>query len=215
MRALILYCHPSPESFTRAVLDTVLARLAANGAETRIIDVYDEDFRPAMTRAEWEGYDDCPANAAPIRDHAEAVAWADALIFVYPTWWYGLPAALKGWLDRVLIPEVAFSSPSAGPIRPGMTNIRSLGVFTTCGASRLVTWWVGAPGRRTLTRGLRLILSPGVRIAFAAHYRMDFSTPETRAAHLRRVARETDRLARRAPKSAPAAASPPMGALEI
>ena len=53
--------------------------------------------------------------------------WADTLIFVYPTWWYGLPAILKGWLDRVWLPEVSFALPEGkGPIEPLMRNIRYL-----------------------------------------------------------------------------------------
>jgi len=116
------------------------------------------------------------------------------LLFIYPTWWYGLPAALKGWLDRVLAPGIAFSNPAEGPIRPGLTHIRALGVFTTCGASRRLTWAIGAPGRRTLTRGLRLICAPRCRTVFTAHYDMDRSTTESRARHLRNVARRTDAL---------------------
>lgn len=205
MRALVIYCHPSPDSFCRAVLSTVLEELAAGGAETRLLDLYQADFRPVLTRAEWEGYDTCPANADPIREEAELLRWADALVFVYPTWWYGQPALLKGWLERVLIPDVAFTSPSRGPIRPGLTHIRSLGVFTTCGASRRLTAWVGAPGRRTLTRGLRMLLHPRARTTFAAHYSMDDSTPETRARHLARVARKARAMVAKAPRSALAA----------
>ncbi|MGG7566548.1 NAD(P)H-dependent oxidoreductase [Rhodovulum sp. DZ06] len=203
MRALVIHCHPAPDSYAAAVRDTVLNRLAAGGAETRLVDLYADGFRPAMTPAEWACYDRCPDNVEPIADHAAALRWADALIFTYPTWWYGQPAMLKGWLERVLIPEVAFTSPSAGPIRPGLTHIRSLGVFTTCGASRKLTWWVGSPGKRTLTRGLRMILHPAARTFFAAHYDMDASTPESRARHLAKVAAQVDRMTRKAPASAP------------
>jgi NAD(P)H dehydrogenase (quinone) len=47
--------------------------------------------------------------------------WCDTLIFVYPTWWYGLPAMIKGWLDRVLVPGLAFLMPDGqnDDIRPG------------------------------------------------------------------------------------------------
>lgn len=55
-----------------------------------------------------------PATAARLSRHAEALAWCDALIFVYPTWWQGLPAMLKGWLDRVLLPGIAFDLPAGG-----------------------------------------------------------------------------------------------------
>jgi putative NADPH-quinone reductase len=197
MRALIVYCHPSEASFTAAVRDTVLARLEAAGAEVRVADLYARGFAPALSRAEWEGYLDAPANAASVADDVALLRWCDTLIFVYPTWWYGLPAVLKGWLDRVLLPEVAFLMPDEThrDIRPALTHIDRLGVFTTCGASRWLTAWVGAPGRRTLLRGVGLLCGRRLKTAFAAHYGMDSSTPQSRARHLARVARVTDGLA--------------------
>lgn len=196
MRALVLYCHPCPESFTAAVRDTVLARLAAAGAEVRLTDLYARGFDPALSAAEHRGYLDSPGNRAPVARDCDDLAWADTLIFVYPTWWYGLPAVLKGWLDRVLLPDVAFLMPKAEgeTIRPGLQHIVRLGVFTTCGASRLLTFLVGSPGKRTLLRGVGFLCAPRCRKAFAAHYLMDSSTPESRARHLAAVAARMDRL---------------------
>lgn len=197
MRALVVYCHPRPESFTAAVRDVVIARLRAAGAEIRLRDLYADGFHPVLTDDEHAGYETCPDNRGPVEADCRDVEWCDTLVFVYPTWWYGLPAMLKGWLDRVLLPDVAFIMPKApgDTIKPGLQHITRLGVFTTCGASRWLTMWVGAPGRRTLTRGVRLLLAPRARTAFAAHYLMDSSTPESRARHLEQVARSVDRLA--------------------
>ena len=196
MRALVVYCHPDPESFNAAICDLVCAQLKAAGAELRVLDLYARGFDGALSRAEWQGYLDSPANRAVVAEDAAALEWCDTLIFVYPTWWYGLPAMLKGWLDRVMLPDVAFLMPDAAnkTIRPGLTHITRLGVFTTCGASRWLTFLVGAPGKRTLLRGVRLLCARRCRTAFAAHYLMDSSTPESRAAHLKRVTRAMGRL---------------------
>ncbi|HEU0221687.1 MAG TPA: NAD(P)H-dependent oxidoreductase [Paracoccaceae bacterium] len=195
MRALVLYCHPSPRSFTAAIRNVVLERLAAAGAEVTLIDLYAEGFPPILTRAEWEGYERTPENAEPVLSHAEALRAVDTLIFVYPTWWCGLPALLKGWLDRVLLPGVAFTMPREGrDITPGLTHVSRLAVFTTCGASWWLTTLVGAPGRRTILRGVRALCHPRVRTAFCAHYSMDSSTPQSRARHLVRVAATLDRF---------------------
>ena len=141
---------------------------------------------------EWSGYMDCPTNTASVAAEVADLRWCDTVIFVYPTWWCGLPAMLKGWLDRVLLPEVAFHLPDAQnrTIRPGLRHITRLGIFTTCGAS----WWLTA-----------LIGAPGKRSAFAAHYLMDRSTPESRARHLARVAARMDRLIGQAPHRTPLA----------
>lgn len=195
-RALVIHCHPRADSFAAAVRDTVLRTLRAGGAEVRLRDLYAEGFQPVLSDAEWTGYLDAPTNRTPVAEHIADLEWCDTLIFVYPTWWYGLPAMLKGWLDRVLLPEVAFLMPQCPgeTIRPGLHHIERLGVFTTCGASRWLTWFVGAPGKRTLMRGVGLLLKPRHRKAFAAHYLMDSAERPALEAHLARVAQKTARL---------------------
>jgi len=196
MRTLVVYCHPRQGSFTEAVRDVVLDKLREAGAETRVHDLYAEGFDPVLSNHEHATYEDEAINQQPVQAQCDDLIWADTLIFVYPTWWYGLPAMIKGWLDRVLVPGVAFLMPDAThkDIRPGLTNITRLAVFTTCGASWWLTRFVGAPGRRTLMRGLRLICAKSCKTTFAAHYSMDSSTPQSRQKHLERVAAKMDRF---------------------
>lgn len=198
VRVLVIYCHPDPASFTAAVRDRVLSQLEELGAEVRLCDLYAEGFDPVLSRAEWIGYTG-PDNREAVEAHVADLLWCDTLIFIYPTWWYGLPAMLKGWLDRVMLPDVAFLMPKAEGqvIRPGLTHVRRIGVFTTCGASWWLTQLVGAPGKRTLLRGIALLCGPRRRTAFVAHYLMDSSTPASRVRHLERVTRKVDRLLRR------------------
>ena len=196
MRALVVYCHPKDDSFNAAVKDLVLQKLKAAGAEIRFSDLYRSGFQPVLTTSEWEGYLTVPTNSALVADDVANLRWCDTLIFVYPTWWYGLPAMLKGWLDRVMLPGVAFLMPDATNknIRPGLRHITALGVFTTCGASRWLTWIIGAPGKRTMMRGVGFLCAPRKRSVFAAHFLMDSSTEDSRTAHLAVVARKMDRL---------------------
>jgi len=210
VRALVVYCHPREGSFSAAVRDTVIDRLEASGAQVRLHDLYGQGFQPVLTGDEWSGYLACPANQVPVADQVADVAWCDTLIFIYPTWWYGLPAMLKGWLDRVLLPGVAFIMPKAAgeTIRPGLHHISRLGVFTTCGASRWLTFLVGAPGKRTLMRGVGLLLAPRTRKVFAAHYLMDSAKAPALKAHLAKVARQIDKLTGNRPAAAPREAQP-------
>ncbi|MBT8410046.1 MAG: NAD(P)H-dependent oxidoreductase [Alphaproteobacteria bacterium] len=195
MRALVVYCHPSEGSFTAAVRDLVLAHLSRAGAEVRLRDLYAEGFGAALSAAEWQGYEDSDLNRDPVAGHVDDLLWCDTLIFIYPTWWYGLPAVLKGWLDRTLLPGVAFHLPQEGKvITRGLQHISRLGVFTSCGASWWLSFMVGQPGRRTILRGVRYLCAPRCRTAFAAHYLMDSSTEASRAAHLARVAGAMARL---------------------
>jgi len=180
MQALIVYAHPSPDSYTAAVLEVVRSGLKTAGADVTILDLYAEGFAPVLSPAEWNGYMNSTPQDDTVARHIAALKAADTLIFIYPTWWYGLPALLKGWLDRVLLPGVAFEIPKDGPITPSLRHITRLGVFTTCGASWWLTQFIGAPGRRTLLRGVGLLCAPRRRVAFAAHYGMDQSTSESR-----------------------------------
>ena len=110
-----------------------------------------------MTLEEWQGYHTPVSNEAPVGTHLTALRWAEALFFVYPTWWYGQPAMLKGWLDRVMIPHGIFAMPEPGkPIRGLLTNIQRVGVLSTLGSPKW--WWLlmGVPGRRIILTGIRV-----------------------------------------------------------
>ena len=198
MKALVAYCHPREDSFNAAIRDLVISQLKENGAEYRLLDLYAERFDPTLSAHDHEVYETVPENRARVDRDCRDLEWCDALIFIYPTWWYGLPAMLKGWLDRVMLPGVSFIMPDAdgGLIKPGLTHITKLGVFTTCGASRWLTFFVGAPGKRTLLRGVRLLLAKRCKTKFAAHFLMDSSTPQTRAAHLNVVKARLNQLIR-------------------
>lgn len=195
-RALVLYCHPRETSFNHAIKELVIARLESAGVDYRLRDLYAEGFDPVLSAHDHEIYETVPDNRALVERDCQDIEWCDSLIFVYPTWWYGLPAMLKGWLDRTMVPGVSFIMPEevGGDIKPGLTHITKLGVFTTCGASRWLTFFVGAPGKRTLLRGLRVILAKRCKTAFAAHFLMDSSTAQSRARHLERVQKRLDKL---------------------
>ena len=113
-------------------------------------------------------------------DQLEHLRWAEGLVFVYPTWWYSLPAMLKGWIDRVWVPFATFELPQGlTPVQGRMQNIRLIGAFSTYGSP---WWWVrlmsGDPGRRIIMRGLRPLCHRRCRTFWLAHYRMDSSTPQ-------------------------------------
>jgi putative NADPH-quinone reductase len=188
MRVLLIHAHPDPDSYNAALKRAAVAALSPRH-EVREIDLYAEGFQPVLTRQEWRDYEKGVPETGPVAEHVTALKWAEAMIFVYPTWWYGLPAILKGWLDRIWLPGVAFSLPAEGDIRPTLTHIRKLGVITTCGASWWLTQIVGAPGRNTLLRGCGFLMARGCRKVFLAHYSMDDSTPDSRARYLARVTR--------------------------
>lgn len=195
MRCLVVYAHPVETSYCAALCARTVAALTSARHDVRVLDLYAEGFDPVLSRQERLDYHTPMANETNVHTHLEAIRWAEALLFVYPTWWYGLPAILKGWLDRVWVPHVTFTLPTGdAPIRGLMDNIVRIVGITTSGSA---WWWltfVGNPGRRTITRGIRALCARRCRTRWLAHYDIDRSTPATRAAFLERIGRELSRL---------------------
>lgn len=189
MRVLIVYCHPCAESFNAGILDSAKRGLMAAGHELRVFDLYAMGFQPVIDADERRSYHAPGENEAPVSAHLEALRWCEGLIFIYPTWWYGQPAMLKGWLDRVWIPHATFSMPEAGkPIGRKLTNIRLIGAISTLGSP---WWWwnlvMFAPGRRVLLMGLKVLAAPRAKTFWLGLHEMDSCDEPRRKRFLARV----------------------------
>ena len=113
---LVIYCHPVAESFAAAAHRTVLQALADAGHEVTDVDLYAEDFDPAMSRQERLDYLNTARNERLVKRYDDQLVAAEALVLVYPAWWYGMPAMLKGYFDRVWLPGVAFDVTPEGKV---------------------------------------------------------------------------------------------------
>jgi len=188
MRVLVVLAHPDPKSFSHAIAATAVAGLERAGHNVTLLDLYEEEFRPAMSVDERLAYHgDRPILDPMVERHAALVKDAQVLVFVYPTWWSTMPAILKGWLERVMVPGVAFTFDEENKVRPNLTNVRRLVGISTYGAPR---WYVAAihdNGRRTLMRALRLNMGRLTRRTWLGLYDIDRSTPESRTQFLAEV----------------------------
>jgi NAD(P)H dehydrogenase (quinone) len=187
MRVLVVYCHPNPESLVAAARDRTLAGLQAAGHEIRLTDLYADGFEPAMSAGERLTHAE-PGVTADLQSYADDLAWAQALVLVYPTWWSGQPAMLKGWIDRIWVAGVAWELPEGGNVlRPLLHDLRRLVVVTTHGSSKLINSLQGEPGKRTATRSIRAMCSKRTRTTWCALYGVDSSDGPKRDAFLDRV----------------------------
>lgn len=193
MRLLVVHAHPVPDSFGAALFRTVLDGAREGGHEVTALDLHAEGFEPRLSERERRGYgaeppEDPAALDPALAPHVAALRRAEGVLFVHPTWWMGPPAILKGWVDRVWRPGVAFhADPAGGAIRPGLPDLRLLGVVTTLGSPRWAWLLMGEPGRRMLLRALRPCVARRARTLWLALHDMDRTTPERRAAFLARV----------------------------
>ena len=176
MRVLLVCRHPRTDSFCAALRDAATAALEAAGHTVELRDLYAEGFAPALSGEERGRYYDEGLNLVGIESHVASLRRAEALLFVYPTWWFGPPAMLKGWLDRVWVPGVAFRRGGPAVLRPLLSNIRRIGVITTYGSPRWLLWLVGWPDWRLVRRGLRPLCARGCRVDWLALTDMDTCT---------------------------------------
>jgi len=102
MKVLVVFDHPRRASFSGAVLDAFLEGLAEAGHEAEVADLYSEGFDPRMPLADEPDWDDDDKvySEAVLAEQAR-IARHDAIAFVFPVWWWSVPAMTKGWIDRV------------------------------------------------------------------------------------------------------------------
>ena len=189
MRVLVVYCHPVETSYGAAVHAQVLRSLRDAGHEVDDCDLYAEGFQPVLSREARIDYHNTSVNRGHASKEIERLLACNGLVLVYPTWWYGLPAMLKGYIDRVWLPGVAFEL-EGGRTKPLLTNIKRFAVVTTYGSP----WWLNKliddPSRSMLMRGIRLLFGSKVRTLWLAQYGMDSADAATREKFLRQVDRK-------------------------
>jgi putative NADPH-quinone reductase len=187
MRFLVLYAHPVRDSFGAAVHRSVIEGLTEAGHQIDDCDLYAENFQPVLTDDERRAYHDVGANTGMVMPYIERLRRAEGVVFVYPTWWYGMPAILKGYIDRVWVPGVAFELVD-GRTRPLLQHLQRYAVVTTYGSP----WWlnkfiVADPNRHAMMRGMRLLASRRARTLWLAIYGMDDAGEAKRRRFLERV----------------------------
>lgn len=178
MNVLVVRAHPSPDSFCSALADMVCEEVRAAGHTLRHRDLYEEGFDPVFSAYERSHHvgdlSEKLRQLPELAPHVEDLRWCETLVLVYPTWWSGQPAILKGWFDRVLMNEVAWSLPEGkARLTPMLGNVRRLAVVTTHGSSKLVNMVQGEPGKRTALRSVRLMFNTRTRTRWIGVYGLD------------------------------------------
>jgi putative NADPH-quinone reductase len=199
LKLLVVFCHPDPDSYGAALHRAALDALRSAGHELRQIDLYAQGFDPVFTAAEKSTYlSDTQRNIEGVALHVDALRWAEGWVVVYPTWFYGAPAMLKGWLERVWLPGVSFRIATARQRTIGgeLGNIRLFVGITTSGSP---WWWlkfIGDPGRSLFMKGLRPLYAKRCRMRWLQLYNMNHVTQTEREGFIALVRRELSTLAK-------------------
>jgi NAD(P)H dehydrogenase (quinone) len=120
MQHLIVYAHPNPASYSAAIRDRLASDLLAAGHEVEVRDLYAQNYNPVLSGADFVGLQSGQLPEDILAEQA-AVRKADVIHLVYPTWWVGMPAILKGWVDRTFLFGFAYTVGEQG-ISPLLTD---------------------------------------------------------------------------------------------
>lgn len=198
MRVLLVLAHPLSDSLNGHLAEKAGAMLTSAGHEVAVVDLYRQDFDPRLTAEERRAYYGDRPLATETCPGADDLAACDALVLVFPTWWFGFPAILKGWFDRVLAPGLAFDhGRDFGPIVPRLTRLRHVLAVTTLGSP----WWVDLFGmRRPVRRVLKTAIlggcAPNARIRYLPLYAAERVSAERLAAFEARMSAALGSLGR-------------------
>ena len=200
MNIVVVLGHPSADSYCAAIFERIILALESQSTHTvTAIRLADEKFATAMSTAERVAYETTtPLINDETKRHAEVLLQAEALIFVYPTWWSGLPAQLKGWLERVFVLGVAFRFNKNSKIRPNLQNVRHIIGVSTYGSPWRYVKLVNDNGRRTLTRAIRMSTGLRTRTMWCGIYALDTCTQQQREKF---IANTTQKIVKRLERS--------------
>jgi NAD(P)H dehydrogenase (quinone) len=187
VRVLYLYCHPLADSFHGGIKTAAIAALQSAGHEVDLCDLYAEQFAPVLTAEMRRTYHDKAINQLGLEQHVARLQRAEALVVQFPTWCFGLPAMLKGYLDRMILPGVAFDLSNPADVKPMLGHIKTIHGIVTYGRPRYVAWYMGDPPRKAVTRYLPWFTGRRARVRYHALYHMNIATADQRAAFIQRV----------------------------
>lgn len=131
MEISVILSHPDKESFNHAIALTTVETLNQNGHEVYFHDLYEEKFNPILPTEEIQKDTSLPPE---IEKYCNEISEAEGIIIIHPNWWGQPPAILKGWIDRVIRPGVAYEfleDDKGEGVPNGLLNAKSAIVFNT------------------------------------------------------------------------------------
>ncbi|TLX77027.1 flavodoxin family protein [Labilibacter sediminis] len=138
MKTTIVFAHPWHGSFNKAILDAVINKLEAKSKEYHIIDLNKDNFNPVLQEKDLALYSKGETSDKLVLSYQEILKETSELIFMFPIWWYDLPAVLKGFVDKVMLKNFSYVETKYG-LKGILTHINKTAVITT---SEYPTWYL-------------------------------------------------------------------------
>ena len=175
-RILVILGHPAKESFCSALANSYIEGANAAGNEVQLISVGNLSFDPILHN----GYATIQPLEPDLVAGQAAITWAEHLVFVYPTWWGGMPALLKGFIDRVFLPGFAFKFRQGSQFWDRLLSGRSAHLLVTMDTPPWYFRWVyRMPGHNQMKR--TILEFSGIKpVAISSFGPIKSSTPQKR-----------------------------------
>ena len=172
---LVVIAHPLRESLCYALAERAVETLTATGHEVSVEDLYGQNFVASLNPAERASYYGPTYHGDAVRAEIDRLLSAEGLVLCFPTWWFGFPAILKGWFDRVWGPGVAYDhADDLGAITPRLHRLQAVVAVTSLGAP----WWVDRvvmrqPTGRVLKTAILGTCAPSCRFEMLSLYKSE------------------------------------------
>ncbi|REC49665.1 NAD(P)H-dependent oxidoreductase [Chryseobacterium pennipullorum] len=176
MRHLIIYAHPNENSLNHSLLNTVIENLESQDHEIRIRDLYTIGFNPILSLADMQGQR-MGQVSDDVKLEQEHILWAEQITFIYPIWWTGLPAIMKGYIDRVFSYGFAYRYDQG--IQKGLLKGKKAVIINTHGKSVEEYEQTGMDKALSLTSDAGIFIYSGLEIIRHFFFdKADKATPE-------------------------------------
>jgi NAD(P)H dehydrogenase (quinone) len=164
MKTLIVYAHPEPGSLNGSLKDVAVSTLEGAGHQVRVSDLYAMGWKAVVDAADFGPHASDPLKVAldsgrafdageltaDVRGEQEKLLWADTVVLQFPLWWYGMPAILNGWVDRVFTYHFAYGVGEHSDTKYG----ERFGEGTLAGRRAVLSVTVGGPESHYAARGI-------------------------------------------------------------
>ncbi|MCS3869415.1 NAD(P)H dehydrogenase (quinone) [Chryseobacterium ginsenosidimutans] len=161
MKHLIIYAHPNPESLNSYLKQTLIEHLWDSGDEVIVRDLYELNFSPVLSLEDMQGQR-LGKVSEEVKQEQEFISWADHITFIYPIWWTGMPAIMKGFIDRVF--SYGFAYRYDGGIQNGLLTGKQTTVINTHGKSKAEYENIGMDKALSLTSDKGIFTYSGLEI---------------------------------------------------
>jgi NAD(P)H dehydrogenase (quinone) len=177
MKHLIVYAHPNESSLNHLIKQTVLESLEKFNHEVEVRDLYQVNFSPVFSMDDMKGQR-MGKVALDVQIEQDFITWADHITFVYPIWWTGMPAIMKGYIDRVMSYGFAYRYDQG--IQKGLLTGKGTTIINTHGKSNAEYEAIGMDKALSLTSDTGIYTYCGLQIKNHFYFdKADRATSET------------------------------------